>query len=659
MKSRNLTRSAVAFATLSCLYVPFNALAWDNLTVFGDSLSDGGNVRRFTYDGAQHPLYDEILAAQLGQTLQPSSRGGSNYAQGGGVTVPALDASLNTQDQLAAYLQSTGGRADSNGLYIHWVGANDIAAAVTNPLTARETISNSASAAVSQIKTLLDAGAGAVIVPNVPQLGSTPFMVQAVLSVLGPAAQSAMVAAFASLDSHATPDVAARQQAVRDAFDQAAAQVSTIPALRAALAQQLFSAWQVLSEQVTTLSDGYNQQEEAGLVALNGNIVRADIAGLFNEVIADPQRYGLSNTLGMACPVGTSAAECTSSTPGFSNAQAYLFADRLHPSPAVHAMIADYIQSILDAPAQVAALARAPLMLSRDMQNTLDGHLQQQRQQPASAGQVSVFGGYAGQHIDYRGDSLLNGDANTGSLTLGLGYQFTDNWQAGLLLSSTAQHQHPSAHYDYKLRGNLLALYSQLTLLEQGWINANVHYADLDFDSIERRINIGPATRTEQGSSSGKMLGLRVQTGWDLPIGEHLSTGPVASYALDYVRAGGYSENGDSSTAMRFSDQTLHSQIGALGWRIDSKQWPVNPWAQLSYNHQFGDTQNAVRAGLKSTQTGFVRSVSAGDKNWLDMSLGASVPLGETVNAFAGVSAIGGNSAYHQLSWNIGLNATF
>lgn len=659
MKSRNLARSAVAFATLSCLYVPFSTLAWDNLTVFGDSLSDGGNVGRFTYDGAQHPLYDEILAAQFGQTLQPSSRGGSNYAQGGGVTVPALDASLNTQDQLAAYLQSTGGRADSNGLYIHWVGANDIAAAVTNPLTARETISNSASAAVSQIKTLLDAGAGAVIVPNVPQLGSTPFMVQAVLSVLGPAAQSAMVAAFASLDSHATPDVAARQQAVRDAFDQAAAQVSTIPALRAALAQQLFSAWQVLSEQVTALSDGYNQQEEAGLVALNGNIVRADIAGLFNEVIADPQRYGLSNTLGMACPVGTSAAECTSSTPGFSNAQAYLFADRLHPSPAVHAMIADYIQSILDAPSQVAALARAPLMLSRDMQNTLDGHLQQQRQQPASAGQVSVFGGYAGQHVDYRGDSLLNGDANTGSLTLGLGYQFTDNWQAGLLLSSTAQHQHPSAHYDYKLRGNLLALYSQLTLLEQGWINADVHYADLDFDSIERRINIGPATRTEQGSSSGKMLGLRVQTGWDLPLGEHLSTGPVASYALDYVRAGGYSENGDSSTAMRFSDQTLHSQIGALGWRIDSKQWPVNPWAQLTYNHQFGDTQNAVRAGLKSTQTGFVRSVSAGDKNWLDMSLGASVPLGETVNAFAGISAVGGNSAYHQLSWNIGLNATF
>jgi len=659
MNQPNRALTAVALVSLTSFCLPITARAWDSLTVFGDSLSDGGNVGRYTWDGAQHPLYDEILAAHLGQNLQASSQGGSNYAQGGGVTLPQIDPDLNTQDQLAAWLQSNGGRADSNGLYIHWVGANDIAAAVTNPLTARESIRTSATAAVSQVKTLLDAGAGTVIVPNVPQLGSTPFMVQAVLSVLGPAAQSALVAAFASLDTTATPDLATRQQAVQQAFDQAAGQISSIPAVREALAQQLFSAWQVLSEQVTALSEGYNQQEEAGLVALNGNIVRADIAGLFNEVIADPQRYGLSNTIGMACPVGTSAAECTSSMPGFTTAQAYLFADRLHPSPAVHAMIADYIQSILDAPAQVGALARAPLMLSRGMQTTLEGHLQQQRQQPGRAGQVSVFGGYAGQHVDYQGDSLYNGDATSANLTLGVGYQLTDNWQAGVLFANSDQRQTPSSRYDYKLRGNLLALYSQLTLGDQGWINTDLHYADLDFDSIERKITIGPATRVEQGSTSGKLLGLKVQTGWDIPLGTHLSTGPVASYALDYVRVGGYSENGDSSTSMRFSDQTLHSQIGALGWRIDTKQWPVNPWAQVSYNHQFGDSDNSLRGGLKSTQTSFARTVTAGDKNWLDMSVGASVPLGQTVNAFAGVSAVGGNSEYHQVSWNVGINALF
>ncbi|MCE0491261.1 autotransporter domain-containing protein [Pantoea sp. Mb-10] len=656
MKNRTFALSALRLATCAALLSSASALAWDNLTVFGDSLSDGGNVGRYTFDGSQHALYDEILAARLGENLQPSSAGGRNYAQGGAVAVPALDPQLNTQDQLAAYLQSTGGRADSNGLYIHWIGANDIGQAVLmTPLTARTTVTNSATAAASQVGTLLNAGAGTVIVPNVPQLGVTPLIVELIATPLG---ASALTAAFQSLDNATTPTLAARNQAALTAFTAAAGELSSIPLVRDALAQQLYQLWQSSSALATSLAEQYNQQEEAQLATLNGNIVRADIAGLLNEVIADPYRYGLTNTLGFACPVGTSAADCRSSDAGFSTEQAYLFADRLHPSPAVHAMIAQYIQSILDAPAQVASLSQSPLMMTRDMHNTLDGHLQQQRKRPASAGDVTVFGGYAGQRLDYRGSEQA-GDATSANLSVGVGYQITDNWQTGVLLSASDQRMKPSAKFDYKLRGNLVALYSQLTVFDQGWVNADLHYADLDVDSIERRIAIGPATRSEQGNSSGKLLGARVQAGWDIPLGTHLTTGPVASYALDYGRIGGYSENGDSSTAMRFSDQTQHSQIGALGWRIDSQQWPVNPWAQVTMNHQFGDTDTAVRGGLKSTRTAFTRRVDSGDKNWVDLSLGASVPIGETVSAFAGVSSVAGNSDYHQVSWNVGLNATF
>lgn len=76
--------SLVALATVSALTTPLPAMAWDSLTVFGDSLSDTGNVGRFTYNSATNPLYDEILARQAGLTLQPSSQGGSNYAAGGG-----------------------------------------------------------------------------------------------------------------------------------------------------------------------------------------------------------------------------------------------------------------------------------------------------------------------------------------------------------------------------------------------------------------------------------------------------------------------------------------------------------------------------------------------------------------------------------------------
>ncbi|ADD79379.1 Lip-1 [Pantoea ananatis LMG 20103] len=648
--------SLVALATVSALTTPLPAMAWDSLTVFGDSLSDTGNVGRFTYNSATNPLYDEILARQAGLTLQPSSQGGSNYAAGGAVAVPAINPQFNTQDQVARYLASTNGRADPNGLYIHWIGGNDLAAAVALPPLATTLIDNSAGAAASQVKALLNAGAGTVIVPTVPNVGATPALIEAILQ---PFSAAAVSAAFQSLDAAATPNSAARQQAIQAAFNQAAGQLSGVPAVRDLLAQQLFAAWQQLSAQAAALTARYNQLEENALANTQGNIVRVDINGLFSEVIDNPAVYGLSNTAGMACPPGTSSVDCTSSTAGFSSQQNYLFADRLHPSPAVHAIIADYIQSILDAPAQVAVLTQAPLAMLHDMHNTLDGHLQQQRKQPAEAGQFTVFGGYAGQHARNKNDVFNDGDTDTANLSVGIGYQLSDNWQAGALLSTASQRQHPSDRYDYRLRGNMVALWSQLQLVDRLWLNADVHYADLDYDAIERRIKLGPATRTEQGSSGGKLMGLRVQTGWDLPLGEVITTGPVASYALDYVQADAYQERGDSSSAMRFSDQTRHSQIGAAGWRIDTQGLWINPWAQVSYNHQFGDTDSAVSAGLKSTRTTFRRTSAGQDKDWVDMAVGANVPLGEAVTAFAAVSTVVGDRDYRDVTWNLGLSARF
>ncbi|UYL04243.1 SGNH/GDSL hydrolase family protein (plasmid) [Pantoea ananatis] len=648
--------SLVALATVSALTTSLPAMAWDSLTVFGDSLSDTGNVGRFTYDSATNPLYDEILARQAGLTLQPSSQGGSNYAAGGAVAVPAINSQFNTQDQVARYLASTNGRADPNGLYIHWIGGNDLAAAVALPPLATTLIDNSAGAAVSQVKALLNAGAGTVIVPTVPNVGATPALIEAILQ---PFSAAAVSAAFQSLDAAATPNSAARQQAIQAAFNQAAGQLSGVPAVRDLLAQQLFAAWQQLSAQAAALTARYNQLEENALANTQGNIVRVDINGLFSEVIDNPAVYGLSNTAGMACPPGTSSVDCTSSTAGFSSQQNYLFADRLHPSPAVHAIIADYIQSILDAPAQVAVLTQAPLAMLHDMHNTLDGHLQQQRKQPIEAGQFTVFGGYAGQHARNKNDVFNDGDTDTANLSVGIGYQLSESWQAGALLSTASQRQHPSDRYDYRLRGNMVALWSQLQLMDRLWLNADVHYADLDYDAIERRITLGPATRTEQGSSGGKLMGLRFQTGWDLPLGEVITTGPVASYALDYEQANAYQERGDSSSAMRFSDQTRHAQIGAAGWRIDTKGLWINPWAQVSYNHQFGDTDSAVSAGLKSTRTSFRRTSAGQDKDWVDMAVGANVPFGETVTAFAAVSTVVGARDYHDVTWNLGLSARF
>lgn len=661
MLKKSLNLCAVGSAGMLYLFSTSPLFGWDQVYVFGDSLSDGGNNGRYTWDSSRHPLYDEILAAKINQSLRPSSTGGTNYAAGDAVASASLNAENNTASQVAAYLAANGGAADSGGLYIHWVGGNDLAAAALNPVQAQSIISGSASAAASQVQTLLAAGADTVIVPTVPNIGAAPVLLETLIqATLAPVASAALTAAFASLNSQPTLTSDSRNQAIQQALYAAAGQVSSVAAVRQTIANQLYAAWQSLSEQASALTDSYNQQEESQLAQLKGNIVRVDINGLFKEILSDPASYGLTNTVGMACPPGVSAAVCGTSTPGFSSEQAFLFADHLHPGPGTHQLIADYIQSILDGPAQVVALNQATLAMSRDARSTLDSRLQQQRHGDNPQGSLTLFGGYAGQHYDYAANQAAgDGNATSHNLTLGLDYKLTDNLLVGALVSGSDDTQHPSSRYDYKMRGWLLSAYSELAFFDHGWINADAHYAFASYDDINRSMTIGPASRTEKGDTDGKQLGARVTTGWDFPLANWLTTGPVAQYALDYSSVNGYSERGASSTAMRFADQNYHSQTGALGWRVDSELGWINPWAEVSYNHQFGDNVWRAGGGLKSTQTSFVRNSAQQDTNWVDVTVGAHLPLGDSVAAFASVSQTGGLSSGEQFMYNLGVSARF
>jgi outer membrane lipase/esterase len=636
-------------------------LAYDQLYVFGDSLSDTGNNGRFTYDSNKHLLYDEVLAQRIGAALVASDDGGNNYAAGGGVAVPALNPADNTQDQVQSYLGQVNGRADGDGLYIHWIGGNDLAAAALNPTTAPGVAYNSAAAAAAQVHSLLNAGAGTVIVPTVPNIGSTPQLMELIIQqALTPVQNAAVQAAYATLNSLTTPDNASRTEAIHRALTAAAAQGSAIPQVQQAIAAQLIAAYDSLSAQAAQLTDFYNQSEDPLLAQGGGNIVRVDVNKLFGEAIANPAQFGFTNTAGMACPPGVSSAVCRSTMPGFDSSQAYLFADHFHPSPQAHLLIADYIQAVLDGPAQVVALNQATAAMARDSRATLDSRFQQLRSGENPQGSLGVFGGYAGQHYDYSSNLAAgDGNATTHNLTVGVDYQLTDGWLIGALISGSNDDQQPSSRYDYKARGLLFSAFTALELFENGWVNADLHYATMNYDDIRRSMQLGALTRTETGSTDGKQWGARITAGYDFPVTSYLTTGPMAQFAWDYSNVSGYSEDGNDSTAMRFNDQTYHSQIGALGWRLDSKFGLFNPYAEVSYQHQFGDDVYRAGGGLKSTQTSFTRDSASQDKNWVDVTLGANMPLTDQVAAFATVSQTGGLSSGEQFMYNVGVSARF
>ncbi|MHA7844685.1 autotransporter outer membrane beta-barrel domain-containing protein [Serratia sp. D1N4] len=660
LKTICMPRPAVlAVALAFCLSAPVQA--YDQLYVFGDSLSDTGNNGRFTYDNRQHLLYDEALAQRIGAALVASDNGGYNYAAGAGVAVPALNPVDNTQDQVQRYLARVNGKADGDGLYIHWIGGNDLAAAAMNPATAPEVAYISAAAAAMQVHSLLNAGAGTVIVPTVPNIGSTPQLMELIIQqALSPVQGAAVQAAYATLNALATPDNAARQQAIHQALSAAAAQGSADPQVQQFIAAQLIAAFDELSAQAGQLTDFYNQSEDRLLAQSGGNIVRVDVNQLFSEAIANPGQFGFTNTAGMACPAGVSSAVCNASTPGFDASQSYLFADHFHPSPQAHLLIADYIQAVLDGPAQAVALNQATAAMARDSRATLDGRFQQLRSGSNPQGSLGLFGGYAGQRYDYSANLVVDdGDATTHNLTLGVDYQLTDDWLIGALLAGSNDDQQPSSRYEYKARGLLFSAFSSLSLFEQGWVNADVHYMTMNYDDIRRSMQLGSLTRTETGSTSGKQWGARVTGGYDFPLTSYLTTGPMAQFAWDYSNVSGYSEDSNDSTAMRFNDQTYRSQIAALGWRLDAQLGVVNPYAEVSYQHQFGDDVYRAGGGLKSTQTSFTRDSASQDKDWVNMTLGANMPLTDRVAAFTSVSQTGGLSSGEQFMYNVGISARF
>jgi outer membrane lipase/esterase len=652
-----------AFVVALCVGLQAPARAYDQLYVFGDSLSDTGNIGRWTFDSSSHPLYDEILADNIGTTLTPSSKGGLNYAEGGGVAVPGLDSDYTTQDQVKNYLTSTGGKADPNGLYIHWIGGNDLAAAALslNPISAVKIAINSATQAAAQVNDLLKAGAGTVVVPTVPNIGLTPVLMEGIIQVgLLPVQQQALAAAYQYLNAQNTPDTDARTEAIHNAL-----KASTTAGLNSALVQDLLSkgliaAYDALKSVASDLTDTYNTTEDIALANTGGNIARVDINGLFNEVIADPALYGFANTAGMACPVGTSASECTSNLPGFDSSKSFLFADHFHPTPQAHALIAEYMQSVINGPLEVTALNRGSLALARNTQGLLDSRYQQLRSQENESGTFGMFGGYAGQRLDSKiNPSLGDGDATTNSGNIGMDYQLTERWMMGLMLSGSDDKQDPTDHYSYRTRGWMATAFTGVKIADNGWINGDIHYGSLNYDDIKRSITLGPTTRTERGDTDGKQIGGRVTAGWDFPILPVLKTGPVAQYRWDYSSIDGYSEKGNNSTSMRFGDQTSHSQIGALGWRLNAELGIVNPYAQVTYDRQFGDKTYTATGAIKSTRTHFSRTTGEQDDDWVDMTVGANIQITHSISAFAAVSQTTGLDSGEQTSYNAGISARF
>lgn len=202
-------RSLLLTAVLVLASSPASAGPISALYVFGDSLSDNGNLSAIAEAivpgpgptipappyapgrASNGPLAVEYLAQSLGLApLLPAAVGGTNFAVIGAATgpVPLPGAPGTTADnssallglplpvptgistgQLAQFFAMQSGPIDPDALFVIWGGPNDV---FINPSEA--TAVQAASNIGTAVDTLYAAGARRFLVPNMPDLGLAP-----------------------------------------------------------------------------------------------------------------------------------------------------------------------------------------------------------------------------------------------------------------------------------------------------------------------------------------------------------------------------------------------------------------------------------------------------------------------------------------------------
>ncbi|MEO8225715.1 MAG: SGNH/GDSL hydrolase family protein, partial [Gammaproteobacteria bacterium] len=293
---RPVARGLRAVSFIGALFVALvsvQASAYSAMYVFGDSLSDTGNIAFNTggiVPGAPYatgrfsngPVWVETLSTNLGLgAVNPSLLGGKNFAYGGAVTGPALTSGFPSKtltDQASGYLTGVAGVADPNALYVVWGGGNDVRLG---------NITNSVSNLSAIITSLATAGATNFLVANLPNIGLTPDAVAG-----GPAVVAG----------------------------------------------------------ATALSNLFNSQLGAALPGLASglgiNIISLNVFGFLNDAIANAPGNGFTNTTGR-CYNGPNSggppAPCA-------NPNEYIFWDGIHPTAAAHALLGAYATSIIPVP---------------------------------------------------------------------------------------------------------------------------------------------------------------------------------------------------------------------------------------------------------------------------------------------------------------------
>ena len=382
--------------------------------------------------------------------------------------------------------------------------------------------------------------------------------------------------------------------------------------------------------QGTALATAYNQALFGGLAAQGLSVIPADTFTLLQEVVANPGLYGFANATGMACTSGQSITCVPAEFASVDAANSYVFADGVHPSSRTHQILAEYVASVIDAPRLQQVLGRSAQASGRARVDQVAGH-----QAPGQAEGTQWWGGLRADMQRYGHGDVFDGIAPTGL--------FGVDWvRQGYTLGGFAGYGRMDADFgnsagDFTLSEATLGGY--LSWNEgPAWANAQLSYSWLDYD-VQRQVNLGPAKRVHGGDTKGENLTAAFLAGWDFGGDNALRHGPVLGMTWQDISIDGYAEAGGGSTALTYADQDASSLVGRVGWQLRIDGDRVQPYARLTWDHEFEKPQQASATLQSLPVAGSYKVPGLGlERDWGTAVLGSRLQLG-TLEANVGLSS--------------------
>lgn len=276
-----------------------------NIVVFGDSLSDNGNLYEYMkhqlpqnppyYQGrfTNGPVWVELLTKAYFPTNSQEKL--FDYAFGGaGVSIEEDEGGLFTlRKEVDSYLLAHEDKVDPNSLYIVWIGANNY---LSLPDDREQAVHDVTLGIQQNLERLASKGAKTIMVMNLPDLGRTPL---------------------------------AEDDEVRVGLTQLA---------------QLHNL--SLNQHMVDLQAAYPGVKW----------VYVDVNDRFSDMLDNPATYGFTNTTGTCYEAAMDQHQdqpllrmvAKIRTPRAASAcDGYLFFDPVHPTLAAHRVMADYAKEIL------------------------------------------------------------------------------------------------------------------------------------------------------------------------------------------------------------------------------------------------------------------------------------------------------------------------